>query len=162
MVILHKFKLKTDEKKWVLLYCDKTPLYTGGIMKLFNLIFVMLFLLISLDLTAGSKRTNVDLDVKTTEIVRVELDVDDHYYYIDPTACICWVSRLIGGSNSTSTFDCSKLLAYSKLESHLKKCKKVKKEPSVVNVIKEDALVVEPQAADESNKTKDKKQDIKK
>ena len=126
-------------------------------MKLFNLIFVMFFLLISLNLTAGSKRINIDLDVKTTELVRVELDVDDHYYYIDTTACICWVSRLIGGSNSTSTFDCSKLLAYPKLELYLKKCKEVKKEPSAVNIVKKDVLVVEPQADDESNKTKDKK-----
>ena len=126
-------------------------------MKLFNLIFVVFFLLISVDLAAGSKRTDVDLDVKTTEIVRAELDVDNHYYYIDPTACICWVSRLIGGSNSTSTFDCSKLFAYPKLELYLKKCKEVKEEPSVVNVVKEETLVVEPPATDESSKTKNKK-----
>lgn len=104
------------------------------------LIFTALFFILSTGLFAGSKRIVVDLDVKTTEIVRVELDVDDHYYYIDPTACICWVSRLIGGSNSTSTFDCSKLFAYQKLESHLKKCKETKEEVKAVEPVKEESV----------------------
>jgi len=104
--------------------------------------------MISENLFAGSKRTDVDLDVKTTEIIRAELDIDDHYYYIDPTACICWVSRIIGSSNSTATFDCSKLLAYKKLEAHLKNCKPIKEE--VVQEVK--SLAAEAETVIEGSK----------
>jgi len=101
---------------------------------------------------AGSKMTKVDLDVKGTELVRAELDVDDHYYYIDPTACICWVSRLIGGSNSTSTFDCSKLAAYPKLEQYIKKCSEQKKEIIAEEIIKEEVVIETPVVTEEPKK----------
>jgi hypothetical protein len=127
-------------------------------MKFFNLFFLLSFLFISANLSAGSKRTDVDLDIKTTEIVRADLDIDNHYYYIDPTACICWVSRLIGGSNSTATFDCSKLLAYKKLENHLKNCKPVKQE--IVEEVKNLATEAENLIDGDKNNTKDTK-DIK-
>jgi hypothetical protein len=118
------------------------------------LTFTVLFFLLSTGLFAGSKMTKVDLDVKGTEIVRVELDVDDHYYYIDPTACICWVSRIIGSSNSSSTFDCSKLFAYQKLEAHLKKCKEVKEEAKVTEPAKEEPVSTDTPAQTEVEKRK--------
>ncbi|MCX6111868.1 MAG: hypothetical protein NTY22_01070, partial [Proteobacteria bacterium] len=102
----------------------------------------------------SSKLTKVDIDVKTTQIVKADLDIDDFYYYIDTNACVCWLSRLIGGAPAVATVDCTKLAAHSKLEQYVSKCitkpVEVKKEEIIVEVKKDEV------ADNEKNKEKDK------
>jgi len=91
----------------------------------------------------SSKLTKVDLDVKTTHLVKAELGRDDLVYYIDLTACVCWVSQSMGSSFSVSTFDCSKLTAHPKLEKLMAECGPVKKE-EVKETVPTAAAVEEP------------------
>ena len=70
----------------------------------------------------SSKMTKVDLDVKTTNLVKADLGRDDLVYYVDTAACICWVSQSMGSSFAVSTFDCSKLTAHPKLEKYVAEC----------------------------------------
>lgn len=76
----------------------------------------------------SSKMTKVDLDVKTTNIVKADLGRDDLVYYMDVTACICWVSQSMGSSFAVATFDCSKLAAHPKLEKYVAECMPPKQE----------------------------------
>ena len=92
-------------------------------MKKFTCLLIVAAFMFSINLLAeSSKLTKVDLDVKTTQIVRAELDIDDFHYYIDTNACICWLSRLIGGSPAVAIVDCAKLAAHPKLEQYVSKC----------------------------------------
>ena len=84
--------------------------------------FIVALLVSASVYAGGSKLIEVDLDEKGTQIVKAELDVDDIYYYIDTTACVCWVSRIIGGSDTIATVDCKKLNAYSKLQQYVAMC----------------------------------------
>ncbi|MEI6092465.1 MAG: hypothetical protein WCQ47_02135 [bacterium] len=108
----------------------------------------------------SSKLTKVDLDVKTTHIVRADLGIDDMYYYIDTNACICWLSRVIGGSLALTTVDCNKLAVHPKLETHLAKCL-----GKVVEEVKKDETASKEEVRKEEvkkEKSKDKsKKDIK-
>ena len=76
----------------------------------------------------SSKMTKVDLDVKTTNIVKADLGRDDLVYYMDTTACLCWISQSMGSSFAVSVFDCSKLVSHPKLEKYAMECGGVKKE----------------------------------
>lgn len=111
-----------------------------------------LSLISSVAFAESSKMTKVDLDVKTTNIVKADLGRDDLVYYMDLTACICWISQSMGSSFAVSTFDCSKLAAHPKLEKFVAECgpkKEIPKEPAPVvkaeDVKKED--VKQPEAA---------------
>lgn len=79
----------------------------------------------------SSKMTKVDLDVKTTSLIKADLGRDDLYYYMDATACICWVSQTMGSNFGISTFDCKKLAAHPKFEKYVEACPvpKVKDNP---------------------------------
>jgi len=79
----------------------------------------------------SSKITKVDLDVKTTHIIKADLGRDDLFYYMDVTACLCWVSQSMGSSFAVSTFDCSKLEKHPKFEKYITECGIVKKDESV-------------------------------
>ena len=76
----------------------------------------------------SSKMTKIDLDVKTTNIVKADLGRDDLVYYMDTTACLCWISQSMGSSFAVSVFDCSKLAAHPKLEKYALECGGIKKE----------------------------------
>ncbi|MEI6080587.1 MAG: hypothetical protein WCQ53_08140 [bacterium] len=92
-------------------------------MKKFVVIFIITASFISINAFAdNSKMTKVDIDVKSTHIVKADLDQDDFFYYIDVNACICWISRLIGGAPAIATFDCAKLAAHPRLEQYVSKC----------------------------------------
>lgn len=135
-------------------------------MKNFTYLMILSLFVLSFSVFAdNSKLTKVDIDVKTTHIVRADLDIDDLYYYIDTTACICWLSRVIGGSPALTTVDCNKLGAHPKLETHLAKClgKAVEDPNKEEVVVKEEAKnedVKKEEAKDKKSKDKSKK-DIK-
>ena len=90
----------------------------------------MFCFLSSLAFAESSKITKVDIDVKTTHIIKADLGRDDLFYYMDLTACICWVSQSMGSSFAVSTFDCSKLEKHPRLEKYLGECGALKKEES--------------------------------
>jgi len=90
----------------------------------------MFCVLSSLSFAESSKMTKVDLDVKTTHIIKADLGRDDLFYYMDLTACVCWVSQSMGSSFAVSTFDCAKLEKHPKLEKYVAECGVVKKEES--------------------------------
>jgi len=127
-------------------------------------LFLLSLLLSSVVFASGSKMVKVDLDEKGTQIIKADLDLDDLYYYIDTNACVCWVGKIMGGSNAISTFDCKNLLAYKKLESHLSKCLGlVKPEVEQVVIVEEEIKVEEPKKEDKKeDKKKDKKNSSKK
>ena len=97
----------------------------------------MFCLLSSVAFAESSKITKVDLDVKTTHIIKADLGRDDLVYYMDLTACVCWVSQSMGSSFAVSTFDCSKLEKHPKLEKYVAECGASKKDESLK---KEEAL----------------------
>ena len=72
----------------------------------------------------SSNYQKVDLDVATTKIVRAELGQQGWFYWMDSTACICW----IGGKNGTepystaSIFDCMKLKNHPKMSELVASC----------------------------------------
>ena len=70
----------------------------------------------------SSKLEKVDLDVNSTVIVRADLDQDDLYYYVDKTACICWVARNDKQFSYGTTVPCKNLKAHEKLKAALEKC----------------------------------------
>jgi hypothetical protein len=79
----------------------------------------------------SSKMTKVDIDVKTTHIIKADLGRDDLFYYMDLTACICWVSQSMGSSFAVSTFDCAKLEKHPKLEKYIAECGAAKRDISI-------------------------------
>jgi hypothetical protein len=126
-------------------------------------LFLLSFLLSSVVFASGSKMIKVDLDEKGTQIIKADLDIDDLYYYIDTNACICWVGKIMGGSNAISTFDCKNLLAYKKLEAYLSKCTGMVK-PEVEQVVVIEEVKVEEQKKEDKKeeKKRDKKNSSKK
>ena len=132
-------------------------------MKKFTGLLVITACIFSVNMFAeSSKLTKVDLDVKTTQIVKADLGRDDLYYYIDTNACVCWLSRLIGGSSAVAVVDCAKLAAHPKLEQYVSKCTgmtkqiEIKKEEPVAEVKKEE-VVVDSKKDKKDKKDKDKK-----
>lgn len=99
---------------------------------------------------ARSKMTKVDIDVDTTHVIKADIGRDDLYYYIDDTACICWVSQSMGSSFAVSTFDCTKLIKHPKLKPHVEDCLEHKPEP-VVEVKTEENKVEEPKPSGTKN-----------
>lgn len=69
----------------------------------------------------SSKLSKVDLDVATTSLVRAEIGQLGWYYWMDSTACICWVGGKNASDNyaSASVFDCKKLKAHPKMADHM-------------------------------------------
>lgn len=69
----------------------------------------------------SSKFHKVDLDVANTVMIRAEIGQMGWYYWMDSTACLCW----IGGKNASdnyataATFDCKKLKAHPKMADHM-------------------------------------------
>lgn len=107
---------------------------------------LILFLCVTFSLTAyasGSKMVKVDLDDRGTQIVKAELDLDDTYYYIDTTACVCWLAKIIGGSSAVSVFDCKNLAAYPKLEQYLSNCN-ISSKPAAAAPVAEATKIEEP------------------
>lgn len=109
---------------------------------------------------SGAKMIKVDLDQKGTQLVKAELDLDDTYYYIDTTACLCWVAKIIGGSSAIAVFDCKNLMAYPKLEEHLSKCSFAPK-PIIVEPVVVEELKVEVKEEDKNKEDKKGKKDKK-
>lgn len=70
----------------------------------------------------NSKLTEVDLDEDTTQILKIDLDQEDLYYYADKTACVCWVANLDKQKTYAASIPCKNLKAHPKLKEHLEKC----------------------------------------
>ena len=117
-------------------------------------VFLVFMMLSPVVFAESSKITKLDLDVKTTHIVKADIGRDDLYYYMDVTACICWVSQSMGSSFSVSTFDCSKLALHPKFAKFASECGMVKQEESKKEVVKEEpvATKVEEVKTDEPKK----------
>ena len=86
----------------------------------------------------SSKLTKVDIDVKSTQIIKADLDIDDFYYYIDTNACVCWLRNVVGGASAITAIDCAKLAAHPKLEQYVSKCVTA---PTPVEIKKEEAPI---------------------
>ena len=131
-------------------------------MKNFTILLILTACVLSVNVLAeSSKLTKVDLDVKTTQIVKADLGRDDLYYYIDTNACVCWLSRLIGGAPAVAVVDCAKLAAHPKLEQYVSKCVskpiEIKKEEAITEAKKDEAVDSEKDKKDKDKKAKDKK-----
>ncbi len=125
-----------------------------------KLIFVsfMFCLLNSVAFGESSKVTKVDLDVKTTHIIKADIGRDDLFYYMDLTACVCWVSQSMGSSFAVSTFDCAKLEKHPRLEKYVAECGVVKKEEPVKkeeSVKKEEPTVIKTEEVTTEEVNKD-------
>ncbi len=70
----------------------------------------------------NSQLVKVDLDLDSTVIVKADLDQLGWYYYIDKTACVCWVAAKSTIEAGPSTFDCAKLKAHPALADHVAQC----------------------------------------
>ena len=71
-----------------------------------------------------SKVIEVNLDEKTTVFVEADTNVRNIKYYIDKTACICF----LGGQSASSgnnTVSCKRLARHPKLKVHLNHCLKL-------------------------------------
>ncbi len=69
----------------------------------------------------SSKIQKIDLDISSTVLTRAELGQFGWYYWIDETACICWIGGKTGSDNfsTASIVDCKKLKGHVKLQEHL-------------------------------------------
>lgn len=90
-------------------------------MKILLLFTAMMLLPIS-TWAGNSKLTEVDLDEDTTQIIKADLDQEDLYYYIDKTACVCWVANMDKQKTYAAHIPCKGLKAHEKLKAHLEKC----------------------------------------
>lgn len=88
-------------------------------MKLFILIGLILS---SVAFAEDSTMKSVDLDVNTTYLIKADLDLNGYYYYIDKTACICWLGSS-SGSDSMIRVPCKKLNEHAKLTPYVVHCK---------------------------------------
>jgi hypothetical protein len=84
------------------------------------LVFVSLFCLSSF--AEDSTIKSVDLDVNTTYLIKADLDLNGYYYYIDKTACICWLGSS-SGSNPMINVSCKKLNEHALLTPYVIHCK---------------------------------------
>ena len=66
---------------------------------------------------AGPEYIKIDLADKSTKIVVADVGVGR--YFIDKTACLCWLNV---GAESVTSIDCNKLKAHPKLAPHLQAC----------------------------------------
>jgi hypothetical protein len=75
-------------------------------------------------LAESSKLHKVDLDVSGTTIVRAELGQFGWYYWMDATACVCWVGGKTGSDqySTASMFDCQKLKAHPAMAEYVSEC----------------------------------------
>jgi hypothetical protein len=123
----------------------------------FLIVFTMIFSATNV-FADSSKIIKVDLDVSSTVIIRADLGQDDLYYYIDKTACVCWLSRTVGGSIAMTVVDCKGISNHPKLKGHLEDCLKTVSEtpvavaPAPIVEVKKEETMVEP----ETKKTKKK------
>jgi hypothetical protein len=69
-----------------------------------------------------STMKSVDLDVNTTYLIKADLDLNGYYYYIDKTACICWLGSS-SGSNPMIRVPCKKLNEHALLTPYVVHCK---------------------------------------
>jgi len=69
---------------------------------------------------AGTKVDVVDLNRKTTKLVRVDMG-DRISYVIDPVACLCLLND--GTNAGSGTVECSKLAAHKEVEKYVAHCK---------------------------------------
>ena len=74
----------------------------------------------------SSHYQKIDLDVVTTQIVRAELGQMGWFYWMDATACICWIGGKNGSEpfSTASIFDCAKLKYHPKMSELISNCKK--------------------------------------
>ena len=71
----------------------------------------------------SSKEIEVDLDTGSTVIVKAPTDASHWTYFVDKTACICWVANTYGNNAAPpATVPCEKLKAHAKLKPHLSSC----------------------------------------
>ncbi len=70
-----------------------------------------------------SKMEEVDLDEDSTVLIKADLEQDDLYYYIDKTACNCYLRVADKHYSGITQVDCWNLRKHKKLEKHVTACK---------------------------------------
>ena len=93
----------------------------GTSMKIILLTFCLFF---SFNLFAeDSTMDSISLDHNSTYLIQADLDLNGYYYYIDKTACICWLGSS-SGSNPMINVSCEKLIEHAALTPYVAHCKK--------------------------------------
>lgn len=88
-----------------------------------TLVLTLSLMLLPVHTWAGdSDLVEVDLDEDTTKIVKADLDLEELYYYVDTTACVCWVANLDKNKTYAAHIPCKGLKNHEKLKAHLEKC----------------------------------------
>ena len=88
-------------------------------MKIFS--FIMLISLSVSSLAEDSTMKEISLDHNSTYLIQADLDVNGYYYYIDKTACICWLGSS-SGSNPMINVSCKKLAEHGGLTPYVVHC----------------------------------------
>jgi hypothetical protein len=65
---------------------------------------------------------SISLDDNSTYIIQADIDLNGWYYYIDKTACICWLGSS-SGSNPMINVSCVKLIEHAALTPYVAHCK---------------------------------------
>lgn len=86
---------------------------------LFTLSLFLVFNVSAEDSTMDS----ISLDHNSTYLIQADLDLNGYYYYIDKTACICWLGSS-SGSNPMIAVPCENLIEHAALTSYVAHCKK--------------------------------------
>lgn len=87
-----------------------------------RLIVLMSLLFISSTFAEDSTMKEVDLDKDTMYIIQADTDLNGYYYYIDKTACICWLGSS-SGKNPMIAVSCKKLGEHETLTPYVVHCK---------------------------------------
>lgn len=88
------------------------------------LVFFSLFLIGTSIVEAGnSQLKDVDLDEDSTVLIKADLDQDDLYYYVDKTACNCFLRVADKHFSGLAPVDCWNLRKHEKLKEHVQACK---------------------------------------
>ncbi len=86
-------------------------------------LFVAIFLFFSVSVFAeDSTMKSISLDHDTTYLIKADIDLNGYYYYIDKTACICWLGSS-SGSNPMINVSCVKLKEHGALTPYVVHCK---------------------------------------
>ncbi len=62
------------------------------------------------------------MDDDATYLIQADIDLNGWYYYIDKTACICWLGSA-SGNDPMINVSCVKLIEHASLTPHVAHCK---------------------------------------
>lgn len=89
-------------------------------MKLY--IFLMSFFLMFYVFGEDSTMDSISMDDDSTYLIQADIDLNGWYYYIDKTACICWLGSS-SGSDPMINVSCEKLIEHATLTPYVAHCK---------------------------------------